>query len=428
MFWIGPLLKTIKDWFLPPVVEDEETHKKTEIIPPHPFAKPDDVPPDEYSPIWTALENRLDYLLRTEIPQHRKRVRSHVMELHYIQIECPNGDRGLLDRFALDYDEESRREWAKARINDYGHVNLDSFSGIVCDIRNANLDGLRVFESIMNGDLEAAYSIKLHGKWIREAEAKPSAKKRRGPRLKLSLNDAQAPRLMERDEYPMVLGYGEKYDVPVFGEKVSGRSGSGHMTLDYDGFRVLMTDHSKNGTWIDGNKANTHIPVELKGKASLRLGKEDGNIAEYPRIDLEILPEVFQESITTPLNLTPIEVSNLTPVIIPDTSRLLAELDIHDASGHLKKDILGVPFVIGRNPQLGYSVPGNAGVSGEHLVIEAITSEGAAVFNNAANKNGTALNGTLQGERFVWPFGAEVQLAPKWSKDPLTRLVLNRPQ
>ena len=90
--------------------------------------------------------------------------------------------------------------------------------------------------------------------------------------------------------------------------------------------------------------------------------------------------------------------------------------------------MLRLPFSIGRGAGSGYvTPPAHVGVSGLHLVIESFNDQGAEVLNEAHAKNGTALGGVLQGERFSWPFGEEITLAPKWKNAPPVSILLKRP-
>ena len=105
----------------------------------------------------------------------------------------------------------------------------------------------------------------------------------------------------------------------------------------------------------------------------------------------------------------------------------LAVLAIVDASGSPRRDVLTLPFTIGRGSAQDYVVPDtNRGVSREHLVIEEINRSGAVTRNIAAGKNGTFTGNQALPERFVWCFGQEIVLGGKWTGAPAVRVSLRQ--
>ncbi len=159
------------------------------------------------------------------------------------------------------------------------------------------------------------------------------------------------------------------------------------------------------------------------GRHRLKLGKESGEAKDCPEIELEFLETPF----TPVANATPIHAASATPVIAPEGG-LLAVLSITDATGNPSRDVLRLPYTLGRAADRDYTTPpAHAGVSSNHLTIEAITDSGARVSNAAHNKNGTALGEVLQAEEFVWPFDTEIVLAAKWRQAPPVRITLKRP-
>jgi hypothetical protein len=103
----------------------------------------------------------------------------------------------------------------------------------------------------------------------------------------------------------------------------------------------------------------------------------------------------------------------------------LAVLAINDATGSPRRDVMELPFTIGRGSAQHYVVPdANQGVSREHLVIEAIDAYGALTLNRAVARNGTSAGNEALPERFVWRFGQEIVLGEKWASAPAVRLCL----
>src|SRR4029077_12567666 len=112
---------------------------------------------------------------------------------------------------------------------------------------------------------------------------------------------------------------------------------------------------------------------------------------------------------------------------VPAEKAPLAVLTIVDASGSPRRDVLKLPFTIGRGSAQDYVVPdANQGVSREHLVIEAIDRAGAVTLNRAVGRNGTFAGNQPLPERFVWRFGQEIVLGEKWTDAPVVKLSLRR--
>ena len=223
---------------------------------------------------------------------------------------------------------------------------------------------------------------------------------------------------IRRETYPIKLG--RLGEVAVNGTFASAE----HCTLHWLGGQVELEDHSKNGTWVDGIRLHQQSKPLSLGKHQIKLGKGQGEVKDYPEIELDILAEA-----ATPIS-QPTPLNTHTP-IASDMQALLAVLSAQDATGNPHIDVLRLPFSIGRGAKYGYSIPpahsGVSGTSRPHLIIEAINNHGAEVLNEAHAKNGTALGGVLQGERFHWPFGEEITLAPKWKNAPPVSILLKRP-
>jgi hypothetical protein len=275
---------------------------------------------------------------------------------------------------------------------------------------------------ILNQGIPATYRVSVWSKWVQAPPPPPPTlhpgPSARGNAVVLRIHDGQGPRPdIRRENSPVKIG--RQGEVAVDGTYAS----ADHCTLHWQGGQVELEDHSKNGTWIDGAKLHGQRKPLSLGKHQIKLGKAQGEAKDSPEIELEILAET-----TTPIAGPTPAVTHMPTPVASDRQSLLAVLSIQDASGNPHIDVLRLPFSIGRGSDRDYvAPPAHAGVSGLHLVIEALSSEGAEVSNPAHAKNGTALAGVLQGGRFLWPFGEEITLAPQWKHDKPVNITLKRP-
>jgi hypothetical protein len=339
------------------------------------------------------------------------------LELHYIEIatDAPEGQQ-LLHEFFKEFNAEARQKWVRKILGSHAAVKLDCLAGVYRSDTLPATAHLDPHRQLLNQDTPSGYRATLWSKWVQAAPPPPPPSPQRGPSILLRIQDAQgAGAPFQRDSYPMLIG--RAGDIAVAGTYASSR----HCTLRWQNGQVELEDHSTNGTWLDGAKLHRQSKPLSLGAHRLKLGKAQGEAKDWPEIELEFRPEM-----RTPVS-EPTPVSLATP-IASDTGPLLAVLSAQDATGSPLIDVQSLPFSIGRSKGCDYATPpAHAGVSSHHLLIEALHERGAEVLNEAHDKNGTALEGELQGERFLWPFGATILLAPKWQKDPPVRLLLKRP-
>ena len=103
-------------------------------------------------------------------------------------------------------------------------------------------------------------------------------------------------------------------------------------------------------------------------------------------------------------------------------------LAINDAHGSRTVAVTRLPYVIGRSESADCRVPeGNAGVSRDHLVIQAIDATGVRIHNNAVGKWGTEVDNAEQPEDFTLPWGRQVTLAARFAKTPAVTVLLLPP-
>jgi hypothetical protein len=385
-------------------------------------------PSKKYFEIQSAVEARLSHLAHHEIPEHREFAEHDVMELNYIEIECSPEGEALLEEFFNEFNPAARQSWIRKLLGANGLVKLDLFDGVHASFNLPSTDNLDKHEQMLSQGNPPTYSVHAWGSWVQQEAPPPSPENRtaKGRETVFRILDAKGSRQESRGEYPLTVGRSDGCGVAVAGTFVSGE----HFVLHFDGGRLWLEDLSRNGTWIEGKKASPQQRIELgKNVYRLKLGRETGEAKDCPEIELEIAARAPAAGFD---GATPVASFNATPISVPistvSAGGLLAVLSIEDATGNPRRDVTQLPFTIGRGQDRDYTTsPAHAGVSGKHLIIEDIDGSGAQVLNEAHAKNGTALDGTLQPERFFWPFDAEIVLAPKWRKDPPVRIVLKRP-
>lgn len=381
-----------------------------------------ELPPGKYAPIREAVEGRLEHLVSQEIPEHRQLAEDDILELHYVEIESAPEGQALLDEFCKEFSPSARQAWVRKFFGNNPAVKLDGFARV---FRSADLPptaNLDPHLQLLNLGSSDTYRVRLWSRWVQAPKAAPPLPRRmpsvRGPAIVLRIYDSRGSNPeIRRETYPIEIG--RLGEVVVDGTYVSAE----HCTLRCYGGQVELEDHSKNGTWVDGAELHGQTRPLSLGVHRLKLGKGQGEAKDWPEIDLKIIAETV-----TPIAEPTAVASALATPIAADGQAVLAVLSIQDATGNPRRDVLELPFSIGRSADRDYvTPPAHAGVSGHHLVIEAIHEEGADVFNMAHAKNSTALEGILQGERFLWPFDQTISLAPKWKHAEPVLITLQRP-
>ncbi|MFM8332600.1 MAG: FHA domain-containing protein [Candidatus Methylumidiphilus sp.] len=417
------LWKSIGGWLSPPTPPDDVAAAKNPPPQGAGIAQPTG-PQGRFDPIRLAVEARLGELVRLEIPEHRQIAERDVLELHYIEVSAVAEGQELLESFCREFKPAARQEWIRRQLGGNGMVRLDCFAGVFGNAEMPATSNLDMHEQMLRQGVAPTYSVRLWGTWVQQQTgAEAGAAKSKGQPILIRVSDAQGRRPAQHlDTYPIKIGRSGSADVVAVGTFVSGE----HCSLHHVNGHVWLEDHSKNGTYLDGGKTPPKQRVELAGSQfRLKLGKASGEAKDCPDIELE-----FTSTPVAYSSPTPIDTGSATPVAGVGAAavggELLAVLAIEDATGKPQRDVLAVPYTIGRAADCDYvTPPANAGVSSQHLRVQAITADGAEVLNNG--KNGTALGGEIQAEEFFWPFDAEIVLAAKWRQDPPVRITLKRP-
>lgn len=411
-----------------------------------------------YAPIRNAVERRVNAFLREDLVSHLEIGDNEIFLLHYIEIAADSQGEAELGQFLHEFSPESRVHWVKKLLGGAvgQHVSVEQFLGLDREFAPEELAETDPFEEALNQSVIPPYRVILHGRWNTrkegnarkgglpppltppgpddEGEVEQPATKATGPGLRLSIQDAKEPdagswggtRVIEIAEYPAVLGSSANADVEISGYYASAR----HCTLHWEGQQLWLVDHSTNGTWVDGERIRHGTRVALANGAVLGFGRDKGDAEHdrYPAVRAQFLRKVPAAG-TPP---TPVAPSRATPVApgaalsaVGARKLPLAVLVIADATGSPRRDVLELPFTIGRGSAQHYVVPdANQGVSREHLVIEAIDASGALTLNRAVARNGTSAANESLPERFVWRFGQEIVLGEKWASAPAVRVSL----
>ena len=391
-----------------------------------------------YAPIRKAVERRVRTFLREDLVSHLEIGPDETFVLHYLEISAEGPGALDLDHFLEEFSPQARVQWVKKLLGPAvsRHVSLDQFLGLDKDFPAEVLAETDPFEDKLNQAAVALYRVTLHGRWVGATQASPAAiasarhERVTGPGVRLSVQDARSPnaaKTIEIEHFPAVVGSSTHADVEVSGYYVSAR----HCTLHWEGEQLLLADHSTNGTWIDGERVQRGNRVALANGALLGFGRDRGD-AEYDRYPA-LRVSVLRQPVATGTSATPVTPSVSTPVAPVGGGRMspvgavkaLAVLAIADATGTPLRDVITLPFTIGRGSSQDYVVPdSNQGVSREHLVIEEINPQGAFTQNRGASRNGTYSANQPLSERFVWRFGQEIVLGERWADAPPVSITL----
>lgn len=390
-----------------------------------------------YAPIRQAVERRVKSFLRQDLVSHLEIGFNEVFLLHYIEIAADSQGAAELEQFLREFPPDSRVQWVKKLLGPAvgQRVSVDQFLGLDKEFSAEALAETDPFEEKLNQAARLLYRVILHGRWESGPVADPAESAapspQDGPKLRLCVLDAKeaGTRAAEIERFPAVLGSSAHADVEISGYYVSAR----HCTLHWDGQQIWLADHSTNGTWVDGGRVRRGSRIALANGALLSFGRDRGDEGydRYPAVRAQLMRHpIAPGAVATPVApsaSTPIAPGIAAPVSVhaQTENAPLAVLVIVDASGSPRRDVLKLPFTIGRGSAQDYVVPdANQGVSREHLVIESIDRSGAVALNRAVARNGTHARNQALPERFVWRFGEEIVLGEKWTSAPAVRIAL----
>ena len=389
-----------------------------------------------YAPIRNAVERRVNAFLRDDLVSHLEIGDNEIFLLHYIEIAADSQGEAELGQFLHEFSPESRVHWVKKLLGGAvgQHVSVGQFLGLDREFTAEALAETDPFEEALNQSIIPPYRVILHGRWETKSAEDPRSQPEKppqpariaGPGLRLAVHDASGSHSADVEAFPAGLGSSIYADVEISGYYVSAK----HCTLHWEDGLLWLVDHSTNGTWVDGVHARRGERIALANGAALGFGRDKGgaDYERYPSLRVQFMrtgtgadPTPVAPSRGTPVAPAAVVAANLAGA----RKAPLAVLAIVDATGSPRRDVLELPFTIGRGSAQHYVVPdANQGVSREHLVIEAIDASGALTLNRAVARNGTSAGNEALPERFVWRFGQEIVLGEKWASAPVVRLSL----
>lgn len=266
------------------------------------------------------------------------------------------------------------------------------------------------------------------------------------------------------NSFPLLIGKSPEAGISVSGTYVSRE----HATLYFDPVlrRVVIQDHSRHGTWLNGKRLDQEGRGILRGSGQIRLAlptDSDGPVIEFSHGTIEELQptpltpmlacaatvevdgqkDVISDAHGGALALSPIVsvtpdpiepaavppaptcsnetqlapklesvLSGATPTTCTQETQLcdlagrnvMAWLQVRTQDSVSTLPITELPFVIGREPKgAGFSVHGQAAyVSREHLKLLSFHHKCFTIENGGLGRNNTYRKGVLQDNRFLY--------------------------
>lgn len=405
---------------------------------------------DPYADLWRSIEAHLSVFMTKSVLPHRKYAKDDVFNLKRMQVcGVGSGEQETVQRFLDEFRADVRRQIVLAAVSRCCSegVSSEGFVDLNRDFDQAELDESDPYASGLAGASDGGYRVTLYGEWVLQQPVPSSAARGavsagtvHSP-IELQIDDAAGTRQVSVESFPQLLGRGVKMgDKPLMGTFLSRR----HGLLDWESSgRLVYRDTSVNGSMVDGVHTTAGESRELHPSSCLVLGGAGAAPSDCPVITViagipdgaqggktPVRAPIMGGSASTPVraSLQPAAATPLTPTPPAPTGRkTLCLLAVQDAKGSRTVAVTGLPFVIGRGESSDYQVPeGNAGVSREHLVLEAIDSKGATVLNRGAEDRrwGTSVDGAEQPGQFVLAWNSVAVLAPRYREAPSVRVHL----
>ncbi len=407
-----------------------------------------------YAELWQSVDRHLAQFMVQSVLPHRQFEPDDVFKLVRIQVTGTTpAAQNAIDRFLAEFRPDSRRKVVLAAVmrNCAQGVSTDGFVDFNRDFDRAELDDSDPYDAQLADAHQGGYQLTLYGEWELQRPVLPGAQTQavatNGPaaaatQLDIHIHDANGKRELRVPALPFVIGR----TAALPGQAVNGKFVSrrhGLLERDSQGC-VWYRETSVNGSSIDGIAIAPGERRRLRNGARLRLGGEGSDALECPELFIH-WPAAIDEDGHTPIRsplrggtgadqATPMRSSldNSEPApstaVTPLSAALpgpLCVLAVKDAHGSRTVPVTRLPYVIGRGEQADCRVPEvNAGVSRDHLVIQAVDGAGARVVNKAVGKWGTEVDGAEQPARFTLAWGQQVTLAGRFVKAPCVTVLL----
>ncbi|MDP9932875.1 FHA domain-containing protein [Variovorax paradoxus] len=405
-----------------------------------------------YAELWQSVDRHLAQFMVHSVLPHRQFEPEDVFKLVRIQVTgtTPAAQRAI-ERFLAEFRPESRRKVVLAAVmrNCAQGVSTEGFVDFNRDFDRAELDESDPYDAQLADAHQGGYQLTLYGEWELQravpasmppsVAAVPNAAALVAP-LEIDVHDAAGRHQVRISALPFVLGRAAALAQDrIVGTFVSRRHGL--LERDEQG-RVWYRETSVNGSSLDGSPIAPGERRQLRNGAQLRLGGDVPDVAECPALTIR-WPAPPDDDAHTPIraplraatdSATPIR-SSLDDGPRPTPTPLstgpagpLCLLAIKDAHGSRTVPVTRLPYVIGRSELADCRVPeDNAGVSRDHLVIQAIDATGARIDNNAVGKWGTDVDAAEQPAQFLLTWGRQVRLAGRFAKAPAVTVLLLPP-
>jgi pSer/pThr/pTyr-binding forkhead associated (FHA) protein len=405
-----------------------------------------------YAKLWQSVDGHLAQFMIHSVLPHRQFEPDDVFDLVRIQVTGTTpAAQDAIDRFLAEFRPESRRKvvLAAVRRNCSQGVSTEHFVDLNRDFDRAELDDSDPYDAQLADAHQGGYQLTLYGEWQLQRAVPTHVPSglvvapigtTTGAPLDLDIHDATGQRQVQIGVLPFALGrVAALPEQRIAGTFVSRRHGV--LERDEQG-RVWYRETSVNGSTLDGSPIAPGERRQIRNGALLRLGGDAAHVAECPALTVRWLA-TSDEDASTPIraplrarnddDATPIRPSMddakpalaaATPIVVAP-ARPLCVLAIRDAHGSRNVPVTRLPYVIGRSEAADCRVPeDNAGVSRDHLVIQAIDAGGAHIKNNAVGKWGTEVDDAQQPGEFTLAWGRQVTLAGRFTKAPAVTVLL----
>ena len=417
-----------------------------------------------YAPLIGAVRDELEHFVVSHVRLHVVIADRDRFLLTSIGVRSPGGaeSRELLQQFMHEFKpEQVKRYLAReviGRLPNAGVIDLTLFGGLsdleANDRGRDDGEYRELLAALRTTPATArAYEVSVLGRWSEgdAPPAQPFARARAGttPATPLAgrtcafaVSDGAGARVaVLHSVVPgrrYVIGKDESCDLRVDGTFTSRRHAE--IWLENDGWRVADAG-STNGVRVesaqDGLAARAGAQV-ASGDAPIRVGdgmrivlsaRAEGPASDYPSLVLQA-PATAVVSLATPIaSGNGVPRTPLTSVLAARAAEARYTVTLAQAGGTQVQAIGAdaLPFTIGRSRGQTLVVDRrHQGVSGRHLVIDAVDDEG--VRGSVEGDNGIVVDGVVHeaGARFAWQPGQTLVLGGALPGEPACTLALAR--
>jgi pSer/pThr/pTyr-binding forkhead associated (FHA) protein len=419
-----------------------------------------------YAALIGAVRDELEHFVVSHVRLHVVIADRDRFQLTSVGVRSPGGAaaRELLQQFMHEFKpEQVKRYLAReviGRLPNAGVIDLSLFGGL------SDLDGnerdrddgeyrelLAALRTTPATTIARPYEVSVLGRWSETdaPSALPFARPRGGATpstplagraVSFDVSDGSGTRVaVLHSVVPgrrYVIGKDEASDLRAFGTYTSRRHAE--IWLESDGWRVADAG-STNGIRIV-DESSGGAPTESVGDTPLRLGegmrvvlsaRAEGPPGDYPSIALHASPTLAPGA-SPPMSIdaaasTAVPKTPLTSVLAVRVPGPRFEVAVSQGTGERRQPLAAdaLPFTIGRSRDQTLVVDRrHAGVSGHHVVLDALDDDG--VRGIVEGDNGVIVDGVRHetGARFAWRPGQTMILGGSLPGEPPCSLALAR--